>query len=167
MIELLTTYTLVEILVFIFIVLAALKEVWSLVDFFRNKARKKYEEEACEDKRMEEIFDRLEAFEKSVKQAWQKEQDLYTEFVEFKKECTDHFEATNAKLEILTQSDKDSIKSWIVEKHHLFVKQGWVDDFNMDAIERRFTHYKKEGGNSYIGDLMDELRKLPNYPPSR
>ena len=135
MIELLTTYTLVEILVFIFIILAALKEGWSLIDFFRNKAKKKYEEETCEDKRMEEIFNRLDSFEKNVKEAWQKEQDLYNEFVEFKKECTNHFEATNAKLEMLTQSDKDSIKSWIVEKHHHFMKLGWVDDFNMDAIE--------------------------------
>lgn len=166
MIELLTTYSLVEILVFIFIILAALKEGWSLIDFFKNKAKNNYDKNASEDKRIEEIFDRLATFEKNIQQAWEKEQDLYGEFVEFKKECYDHFEATNAKLEILTQSDKDSIKSWIVEKHHLFVKQGWVDDFNMDAIERRFTHYEEEGGNSYVCDLMKELRKLPNYPPT-
>ena len=94
-----------------------------------------------------------------------KEEGFYNEFIQFKDEWNEYLEKTNAKLELLTQSDKDSIKSWIVEKHHLFVKQGWVDDFNMDAIERRFTHYEEEGGNSYVCDLMKELRRLPNYPP--
>lgn len=165
MIELLTTYTLTEILVFIFIILAALKEGWSLIDFFRKKAKKKYEEETSEDKKIEDIIRRLDDFEKNIKKAWDKEKDLYGEFVEFKEECKEHFINTDGKLELLTQSDKDSIKSWIVEKHHYFLKQEWIDDFNMDALEKRFTHYEEEGGNSYVYDLMQDLRKLPNYPP--
>ena len=165
MIELLTTYTLIEILVFVFIILAALKEVWSLIDFFRNKAKKKYEEETCEDKRIEDIIHRLDEFETSIKKIWSKEKDFHGEFTKFKEECEEHFKNTDGKLELLTQSDKDSIKSWIVEKHHYFIKQEWIDDFNMDAIEKRFTHYAEEGGNSYVCDLMKDLRKLPNYPP--
>ena len=160
-----TKYTLVEILVFIFIILAALKEGWSLIDFFRNKIKKKYETEVQDDKQITDILNRLKEFEESIQQAWTKEKDLYGKFVEFKDTCEEYFKSTDKKLEILTQSDKDNIKSWIVEKHHFFMKQEWIDDFNMDAIEKRFTHYEEEGGNSYICDLMKDLRKLPNYPP--
>ena len=39
--------------------------------------------------------------------------------------------------------------------------KGYIDDFSMDAIEKRYDHYKAEGGNSYISDLMHDLRKLP------
>lgn len=165
MIELLTTYTLIEILVFVFIILAALKEGWSLIDFFRNKMKKHYEEEASDDKKIESIIKRLDTFEESLKESVAQEKDLYNQFIEFKEECKEHFQNTDEKLELLKVSDKDSIKSWIVEKHHCFVKQRWIDDFNMDAIEKRFAHYVDEGGNSYVLDLVQELRKLPNYPP--
>lgn len=164
MIEFLTTYTLVEIIVFILALLIALKEGWSIIDFFRGKIRKKYESETIEDQRIVTVFKRIDELREDIKEVTTKEKALYDQFMMFKEVQEKHFKEASEKLEILTQSDKDSIKSWIVEKHHFFIKQGWIDDFNMDAIEKRFTHYQIEGGNSYVCDLIQELRKLPNYP---
>ena len=66
------------------------------------------------------------------------------------------------KIDQLTGSDKDAIKSYITEKHHFFVyKQGWIDDYSLDCLERRFEHYKEEGGNSFIEQEMNDLRSLP------
>ena len=70
-----------------------------------------------------------------------------------------------AQLVQLTESDMHDIKGWIVEKHHAFIKKGWVDDFTMDTLERRFSDYIAEDGNSYIAGLMSELRALPHIPP--
>ena len=65
-------------------------------------------------------------------------------------------------LELLTNSDKDAIKSFITKEHHYFCyKLGYIDDYSMDAIERRYSHYKEQGGNSFVHDLMQELRALP------
>lgn len=65
-------------------------------------------------------------------------------------------------LDILFESDKDDIKSWIVEKHHFYCyEKGYIDDQMMDCLERRYSHYLDEGGNSYIHTLMEELRRLP------
>ena len=65
-------------------------------------------------------------------------------------------------LQCLIESDKDDIKSWIVEKHHKYCYEvGSVDYYILESIERRYDHYKKEGGNSYIDTLMEELRALP------
>jgi hypothetical protein len=69
------------------------------------------------------------------------------------------------QLNLLTQSDMNDIKGWIVEKHHNLIKQGWVDDFTMDTLERRYSDYKAEEGNSYVKTLMTELRALPKFPP--
>jgi hypothetical protein len=70
-----------------------------------------------------------------------------------------------AQVAQLVDSDRNDIKSWIVEKHHELIKKGWVDDFTMDIIERRFADYVAEGGNSYIKGLVNELRTLPHIPP--
>ena len=65
-------------------------------------------------------------------------------------------------VNILVNSDKDSIKSWIVEKHHHFCYEiKAIDYYSLESIERRYEHYKQEEGNSYVATLMEELKALP------
>lgn len=46
------------------------------------------------------------------------------------------------KIDMLIDSDKDDIKSFITEKHHYYCyKVGYIDDFSLDCIEKRFKHY--------------------------
>lgn len=67
---------------------------------------------------------------------------------------------------MLIDSDKDDIKSYITREHHYFCYQvGWIDDFSLDCLERRYQHYEDEGGNSFIAGFMNELRTLPKQPP--
>ena len=42
---------------------------------------------------------------------------------------------------------------------------GWIDDFSLDCLERRYQHYADEGGNSFIEGFMEELRALPKQDP--
>ena len=68
----------------------------------------------------------------------------------------------NKQVNLLVQSDKDDIKAFITRQHHYFCyKVGSIDDQSLDCIEKRYDHYKEQGGNSYIHNLMEELRKLP------
>lgn len=70
------------------------------------------------------------------------------------------------RLTDLTISDMHDIKSWIVEQYHKFYnEQGWIDAFSAETIDRRYNDYKKEGGNSYIKELIDRLHSLPMDPP--
>ena len=76
------------------------------------------------------------------------------------------FKSLEDKINLLIDSDKDDIKSWITDKHHFYVyQQKWIDDYSLDCIEKRYHHYKDEGGNSFIRDLMIEIRQLPHQPP--
>ncbi len=69
------------------------------------------------------------------------------------------------KINLLIDSDKDSIKSFITERHHHFCyNKKWIDDYSLDCIEKRYKHYTDENGNSFIYDLMKELRALPKQP---
>lgn len=73
----------------------------------------------------------------------------------------------NAEVRLgdLTESDMNDIRAWIVEQYHKFYNhQGWIDAFSADTIDRRHKDYKKEGGNSYIDELVGRLHKLPMDP---
>ena len=73
-------------------------------------------------------------------------------------------ELTN-KTNLLLESDKDDIKSFITKEHHYFCyKQKWIDDYSLDCCEKRYAHYKAEKGNSFIEGFMEELRALPKTP---
>jgi hypothetical protein len=41
----------------------------------------------------------------------------------------------------------------------------WIDDFSLNCLEKRYEHYLAEKGNSFVHNLMDDLRALPKKPP--
>lgn len=140
MIELFTTLTLTQVILFSFLILIAIKEAFALWEFFKKKIKGAVNEEAKTQVLIETIHDKLITLEAQVKE--QKE-----------------------ILTLLTDSDRDDIRSWIVHQYHHFCEnQKWIDDFSMDALEKRYAHYRREGGNSYITSLVEQLRKLPRHP---
>ena len=76
-------------------------------------------------------------------------------------ELKEQLEKQQKTLDMLVESDRDDIKSWLVQQYHYFMKLGSIDDFSKDTIEKRATHYFTEGGNSYIENLLKQIRKLP------
>lgn len=78
----------------------------------------------------------------------------------------DDLDILSDTVQILVQSDKDDIKAWVTEQYHKFYqKKGWIDDYTLDCIQKRYSHYLEEGGNSFIETLMNQLRSLPHTPP--
>lgn len=47
------------------------------------------------------------------------------------------------------------------------LSHGWIDDYSMECLERRFLIYQHEHGNSFVEGLMDEIRALPKQPPEQ
>ena len=71
-------------------------------------------------------------------------------------------EKIQKSIDTLIESDKENIKAWITEKHHYYCyEKKYIDDYTLDCLEKRFTRYEEEGGNSFIHNLMDDLRDLP------
>lgn len=151
--RILTSYSLVDVILILFLLAFAAKEVLQLIDFFHNRSQKKIDEENEEQQTSEKILEKIS--------------DLEDQFTVLYDETTSSFESIKATLkehqdtlDLLIKSDKDDIRADIVKQHHYFIAKGSIDDFSMDAIERRYDHYKQEGGNSYITGLMHDLRQL-------
>ena len=93
-------------------------------------------------------------------------ENFMTQLREHQKHNDEALQDLSKKINMLVESDKDDIKAYITKEHHKFCyDKGWVDDFSLDCLEKRFKHYADEGGNSFIGGFMQELRALPKRPP--
>lgn len=138
--ELFTTYSLGEIVAFLVVLAGTVKGFFAFWDWAVDKLRKVFKKESLQ----EQDKERVKQLETDVK-------NLTLNIAEIK-----------TAIQLLTQSDKDDIKAWITEKHHYFCyEKRHIDDYSLDCIEKRYKHYKDEGGNSFIKDLMEDLRQLP------
>lgn len=148
MTTLLSSYSLVQIITFIVVFALAAKGVIDFVDWARGKIKALYtKEKTAEDEKKSET-ERIDNLENSIDK------------------ITDSVNTIGSKVDLLLESDKDAIKAYITREHHYFCYQkGWVDDYSLDCLERRYDHYVEEHGNSFIEQLMNEVRALPKKAP--
>lgn len=136
--ELLRQFSLTEIVIFIILLGSALKGFSSFLDWLSEKGVKIFKNKYQKPKETEETLKEIVQAIKDLKQ----------------------------EVQLLTQSDKDAIKAFITRQHHYFCYQlKEIDDQSLDCIQKRYSHYKDQGGNSYIDTLMSELRSLPKSLP--
>lgn len=141
--DLLTNYSLEQIIMFVVILALALK---GLIDFY-DWAKKRFNTITTKE--------HLKLNEKaSIKEDIDK---LY----QIQVTQNESIDKLTQSVNLLLQSDKDEIKAWITEKHHYFCYEvKYINDYSLDCIERRYAHYIAEGGNSFVADLMSDLRSL-------
>ena len=139
MLELLQNYSITEIISFLIVFAGATKGFFTFWDWAVEKLRtvfKKENQRLDNAKRIETLTEQQKKTDKDIQEILK-------------------------SIQLLMQSDKDDIKAWITEKHHYFCyEKKYIDDYSLDCIEKRYTHYKDEGGNSFIDDLMMDLRRL-------
>lgn len=141
--QLFTNYSTGQIIIFIIIIAIAVKELLTLIDWFKERARKQIKQQ-----------DRPFELEQATKR---QDKEL--------NEIRDCIRDLTKDVQLLIDSDRDSIKFSITKEHHYYVYQlGYIDDYSLDILEKRYAHYLSYGGNSYIGTLIDELRSLPKGP---
>ena len=145
MLELLQNYTVAEIISFIILLSLAIKAIISFLDWAKERLFKFF--------RKEEKGNSLD--------------DTLSKIIESQEQLSKEIKKINDTINILIHSDKDDIKSFITKEYHHFMAQGQIDDYSLDCIEKRYRHYIDEGGNSFIGQLMIEIRKLPHQPPHK
>lgn len=151
MIELLQQYSLTNIIVFTILLALAIKSLITFFDWGYERFERAFNKEHSSLNEKEEL-------ERRLNHGSQIMSDLQKTQQQTDKMLND----LSTKIDMLIESDKDAIKSYITRQHHYFCyRVGWIDDFSLDCLERRYEHYSDEGGNSFIEGFMDELRELP------
>jgi hypothetical protein len=143
MIEALESLGLTNIVIIILILLFGIKELLELIDFFKGRNKQAFQS-VQEEEEIKQLI-----------------KDTAGKLTDIQKHFDGVVEEHNKTLKMLVASDRDDIKGYITEKFHYFTELGYIDDFSMEVLERRFEHYIAEGGNSFIEAMMNQLRALP------
>lgn len=148
LIELLTQFTPWQIILFIILLAVAIKEISDFVDWLKQKINKRDESLKTDYEVKQENEERLDRLETNMNK------------------LTENVGNITDKIDVLIASDRDAIKASITKEHHHFCyEKGWIDDYSLDCLEHRFQHYQEEHGNSFIENLMNEIRALPKTEP--
>jgi hypothetical protein len=140
LIQLLKQFDITSFLTFTIVLALAAKGVIIFFDWVKERLMKMFNKQTKKQRQIEQLRQQ----EKSIK------------------ELKSNMESIQSKMNLLIESDKDDIKAWITEKHHFYCyRQKYIDDYTLDCLEKRFSHYEVEGGNSFVHNLMEELRALP------
>lgn len=156
--QLFTKYSVSEIILFVIMFAIAVKEFICFIDWAKGRIKQSYDKDYDADDREKELESRVNNLEKF----YDEKKIVDDTFLKINQT----FQNINKRIDILVESDKENIKSFITRQHHYFVYElKWIDDYSLDCIERRFNVYKSEQGNSFIEGLMNEIRALPKQPP--
>ena len=137
MLDLLKNYSLTDIAIFVIMLAFAIKGIVDFYDWAKNRITKTTSKQQSVEELHQKMINTLELHNEQINKM--------------------------AKLiNILIKSDRDDIKAWITEKHHYFCYDlGYIDDYNLQCVEARYKHYKEENGNTFIDELMKDIRALP------
>ena len=134
--NLLNTFDFKTIMLVLFLVAVGARELIQLYRYFRTRIYGKFEMQDNEKETMNNM-------EKSMQSVLLELKDI------------------DKKLTLLQVSNRDSIKSWILMSYQKYKENNaQLDSMQMDLLERRYQHYKDQGGNSYIDEIMEELRSI-------
>lgn len=132
-----------------------MKEAITLYDWYKHRADNYADKKINQNQYKEDIEERLQQHEKAIHKLAESQDQILSKV-----------ESMSEKIEMLIDSDRDDIKSQLTKDHHYFCYQKkWIDDYSLDCCEKRYSHYKDEGGNSFILGFMEEMRALPKVPP--
>lgn len=153
--ELLSRFSVSEIILFTVLLGLAIKGVIDFFDWAHSRLKEKFDKENTNTENQNVTNKRIEDAENEIKELQNNQEEILKTL-----------EKLNNKIDILVESDKDDIKSYLTRIHHFYCyTQKWIDDYTLECCERRYSHYTDEGGNSFIGGFMQDLRALPKRPP--
>ena len=160
MTELLENFSLSQIIFYAIVLFVALKELIDFVSWWMEKYRDRFDISYNKKRDKEILEERLSGYDSQIDNLLNQVQKLDIKLDKIGKNFNSSIESIQGQVSLLIDSDKNDIKSWMVEKHHDFMAKGQIDDYSMNVIELRFQNYREEGGNSYVKSLVEDLRKL-------
>lgn len=161
MLELLAAFSIEQIIIYALMLGLAIKGGVDFTFWAKEKYQQKFDKDHAQ-------LTKQEMLEEHYKKCSEQHQESVEKYNNLEKKIDNLTDTFNTKLDkmedqlvLLSSSSKNDIKAWIVETHHKCIKEGFIDDFTKDIVEKRFEDYTKLGGNSYVKNLVEEMRTLP------
>jgi len=138
-------------IVLIIALIIIVKTVWSAVEWIWKKIKGRFDIANENERWAQNITSSLEKLDKKIDNLELQNQKTHEEQ-----------EAIKDSLSLVQERLQENTRSFLIDAHHKFCYQ-WkaIDDINLQSIERRYLYYKTAGGNSFVDNLMEDIRALP------
>lgn len=140
-----------EIIILIIALILAIKVVGTAIEWIWGKIKTKFDIENEQQTWENKVSEQLENLDSKIDNL-----ELQN------KQTHDEQNKINTTLALVQERLQENTRSYLIDAHHKFCYQiKAIDDMNLQSIERRYLYYKTAGGNSFVDNLMDEIRALP------
>lgn len=173
---LLSNYSVEELIVIVVIALLLCKVLLELGKFFYEKAKnyfgvqnKKEQWESTTTETLNQISNKVDAIEISADERKERLINVEKEITilhDYSKHTHEEQKEMGKQMKLVEERLQENTRSFLIDAHHRFCYEvKGIDDLNLQSLERRYMYYKAAGGDSFVDDMMDEIRGLPriNY----
>lgn len=171
-----TNYSVEELIIVILVSLLFAKVLLELWRYFYDKAKNyfgmKNKNDTWKDKvtsTLDAIGEKIDTLQVTVKENTERLEKLEEKVIlleEYSRTTHEHQKELEYQMKVVQERLQENTRSFLIDAHHRFKYEvEGIDDLNLQSLERRYLFYKTAGGNSFIDDLMREVRELPriNY----
>lgn len=176
---LLSTMSIEEIILTVILLAVSVKFLGELFEWCYNKLKGYFHLSDVKEERHKEIMESLNNLQRDMKDQkeignqQQKQIDKISsqldgqgkESIVLRKALenqTEEITTLQGWISMLNERVQDSTRAYLIDRHHHFCYQiKGIDDMSLQDLERRFMYYKAAGGDTFIDDLMKEVRALP------
>jgi septal ring factor EnvC (AmiA/AmiB activator) len=149
--DLLAQYSFESLLLTVLGLAVGIKYCAELIDWFYTKVKKFFNSQSEKQTDAEKTLDKLNTIADSLETVDGKLDNLNNKVQKLERDS-----------EITTDRLQEQARSFIIDKHHYFCYEvEAIDDINLQSLERQYLYYVKAGGDSFIENLMAEVRALP------
>jgi len=144
-------HSLEELIVLIVLILLAVQGIWKAIGFFVEKYNIATGKKVDSIQWKENLAESLTNLDSKI--------DLLSEQNEKTHEKQEQLEDT---VTLLQERMQENTRSYLIDAHHKFCYQiKKIDDLNLQSLERRYLYYKSSGGDTFVDNLMEDVRELP------
>lgn len=137
-------YSPIEIVLLILFILIGTKTISTIFEWFYNK--------------FHDYFSKKNKEEEQIDNLQNEHKDIYKQLDNIENILS----IIQGDVKTLTERMQENTKTYIIDKYHYFCDSiKAIDDASLQSLELRYMYYKSAGGNSYIDNLMNEIRELP------
>ena len=146
-----TQYSVEELILFIIIILFAIRALNELFSYFYSKLKTYFGVTSDKEQWKKNVMDCLQQIAEEIQTL--KGQNDQTHIRQ---------QEMDEAVVLIQERLQENTRSYLIDAHHKFCYEVHaIDDLNLQSMERRYLYYKTAGGNSFIDTLMDEVRALP------
>ena len=109
------------------------------------------------EKRIEKMDDRLDKEERE-------HDKLIKEMNDKINNLTTDLKNVDDSMGKIIDSNQGTIRSFIINEYHKWMELQYIDVYSLSVIEDRYEVYRSFNGNTFVKDLMVQMRQLPSKP---